>query len=265
MANESRFTGKAEVYATYRPSYPIELLDLIVMQVNKTQMSIEECVVADMGAGTGKFTALLLEKGFKVIAVEPNPDMLEQLNKLQSKYPEQLTICCASAEETGLAKHSIDIIVCAQAFHWFDAVKARQEWKSLLKENGIVYLIWNQRNIEGSSFMQQYEQLFLDLDETTQHGENYKLYKDVGHQYMSVDRLIPFFGQKPELYQLAYEQRLDKEGLIGRILSSSYALNPQDEGYSYFVEQIEALFSRNEQNGYVTMLYETDCYYGLIR
>jgi len=263
MANETRFTGKAEIYATYRPSYPTPLLDLIMKQATERQLSIDECVVADIGAGTGKFTALLLEKGFNVIAVEPNQDMLTQLNKLKLQYPDKLSIQSASAEQTGLAKSSVDIIVCAQAFHWFDAKKAKVEWKSILKEEGQVFLIWNQRHIDGSTFMKQYEQLFLDLD-GAKHVEQYNLYRNVGHQYMSVEQLSSFFGQRPELFQMEYEQKLDEKGLIGRIVSSSYALNEGDEGYDIFLEQIKQLFSRNEQDGYVSMLYETDCYFGMI-
>lgn len=264
MANEERFTGKAEVYASYRPSYPTELIDFIIKQVEEKQLRIDECVIADIGAGTGKFTALLLERGFQVIAVEPNPDMLEQLMKLKNKYTDRLTIKSSSAEQTGLAAHSVDIIVCAQAFHWFNEAEVKKEWKSILKQDGFVYLIWNQRHIDGSSFMKQYEQLFLELDES-KHVKQYKLYKEVGHQYMSVDKLSSFYGEKPQLFQLNYEQRLDEQALIGRIVSSSYALNEGEDGYDLFLEQIKQLFRRNEQNGYVSMLYETDCYYGQIK
>ena len=257
MANENRFTGKSDVYEQYRPSYPIEVINYLTQLIEEIGLDRSTCKVADIGAGTGKFTRLLLERGFHVIAVEPNQDMATKLEQLQHQFPKQLTIQIATAEQTKLETASIDLIVCAQAFHWVNEQKAKLEWQRILKPKGRIALIWNQRQTKANAFMQRYEQLFLNYDTT---NDEQKAYRNVGHKSVNVEHLTQFFGMEPNLYTVQYEQLLDEMGLIGRVTSSSYALQPENQRYSDYINEIKQLYSEFEEDGKVKMLYETQCY-----
>ena len=134
--NTEKFTGKAEAYAKARPGYPgaaIEYLCGLVPQ---------DAVFADIGAGTGKFTELLAQKGYNLFAVEPNADMREQLAVTLKPYPNAIVVN-GSAEVTMLDDQSIDVITCAQALHWFDPDGFRAECRRIGKPNAIVMAIYN--------------------------------------------------------------------------------------------------------------------------
>lgn len=112
--NENKFTGKAELYSKYRPSYPEKLIDWLYDMTNAE-------AVADIGAGTGIFTSALLKKPWSVTAVEPNSDMLSILKKALG---DKVKTVVASAESTTLNAKSINLITVAQAFHWFEIGRA---------------------------------------------------------------------------------------------------------------------------------------------
>ena len=120
--NEDKFTGKAAIYPKYRPSYPTAVVDRLYELTHAAN-------VADIGAGTGKFTEKLLLKPWNVTAVEPNTDMCRELLKCVGGRAE---IVMASAENTGLPEHSFELITAAQAFHWFDEEKFRDECRRML-------------------------------------------------------------------------------------------------------------------------------------
>lgn len=104
--NEEKFSGKAEHYDRYRPSYPDRLIDWLYEKTGAE-------AVADIGAGTGKLTSCLAKKPWRVTAVEPNADMLA---RLKENVPEA-RIIQASAEHTGIKANSVDLVTVAQAFH----------------------------------------------------------------------------------------------------------------------------------------------------
>jgi 16S rRNA A1518/A1519 N6-dimethyltransferase RsmA/KsgA/DIM1 with predicted DNA glycosylase/AP lyase activity len=96
--NEEKFTGKADIYAKYRPTYPDSLMDYLYSQVGFQKSS----VIADIGSGTGKFSQLLLQRGSLVYGVEPNEDMRRTAEKELSQYPDFISVD-APAESTGYA------------------------------------------------------------------------------------------------------------------------------------------------------------------
>ncbi|MCL2195735.1 MAG: class I SAM-dependent methyltransferase [Oscillospiraceae bacterium] len=132
MQNTQLFTGKAQAYAAARPSYPAAALDYIA------SLLPPDAVIADIGAGTGKFTQLLAERGYTVHAVEPNEDMLAQLQPHAN-----ITAHHAAAEATGLPAHSVDAITVAQALHWFDLTAFTAECKRIAKPGAQVIAIYN--------------------------------------------------------------------------------------------------------------------------
>src|SRR6185312_9826406 len=117
MSNDStkRFSDRVANYVKYRPGYPREVIDYLEKQC----LLSSESKIADVGAGTGIFTNLLIEKGYEVYAVEPNGPMREEANRQLSHFDRYHSMI-GTAERTGLAAKSMDMIVCAQAFHWFN-------------------------------------------------------------------------------------------------------------------------------------------------
>ncbi len=113
-APTERFSNRVDNYVKYRPGYPVEVLTYLKDKFNLTAMS----TIADIGSGTGIFTKLLLDEGYAVYAIEPNEAMPQAAEATLVSYKNFYSIPGA-AEATGLEADSIDLVVCAQAFHWF--------------------------------------------------------------------------------------------------------------------------------------------------
>jgi ubiquinone/menaquinone biosynthesis C-methylase UbiE len=128
------FGGVAEAYDRGRPSYPAEAVRWLLGENPAT--------VLELGAGTGKLTRVIVELGHDVHATDPDREMLALL---EANLPGVRT-AVASAEEIPLADASVDAVVAAQAFHWFDLDRALPEIARVLRPGGRVCLVWNQRN-----------------------------------------------------------------------------------------------------------------------
>jgi SAM-dependent methyltransferase len=132
------FGAAAAAYVRGRPSYPAELLTWL----RETLELGPATTVLELGAGTGKFTQLLLETEARVVAVEPIDAMRSEL---AAKFHD-LKILAASAESIPISDGSVDAVVCAQAFHWFANEVALSEMHRVLKPRGKLGLIWNVRD-----------------------------------------------------------------------------------------------------------------------
>jgi ubiquinone/menaquinone biosynthesis C-methylase UbiE len=141
-SNTEIFSGKAETYAAARPGYPEEAIDYIISLVP------HDSVYADIGAGTGKFTECLARRGVRLSAVEPNADMRVQLEATLMPYT-NAKIFSGTAEQTTLPDNSVDVIIIAQALHWFDFDKFRTECRRIGKRGAIVIAVYN--NTPGGS------------------------------------------------------------------------------------------------------------------
>ena len=243
MGKETIFAGKAEGYAAHRPSYPKELFDFLESVFPKP---IE---IADIGAGTGIFSKVLLEKNYSVTCVEPNEEMGAIAQKLLAVFP-KFELITATAEETGILDHSINLVTVAQAFHWFDVELFKKECQRILTKNGKVALIWNYRD-ESTELIKDYEKVNREL------CLSFKGFSE------GIDRekIISFF-KKGEYQTLTFSNadQLTKEGFIGRALSSSYAPKATDYNYIKYKESISELFDKYQTEGIInypniTMLY----------
>ncbi len=240
--NESRFTGKAQYYAKYRPSYPTVLADRLYELTHAEN-------VADIGAGTGKFTEKLLAKPWRITAVEPNADMCRELLKCVGGRAEIVTV---SAEDTGLAAHSFGLITAAQSFHWFDAEKFRKECKRLLTADGRLAVIWNSRYMgeitEGrDEIFRRYCPEYSDKSRPKDKADDF-----LRNEYFS----------SVEVFQTETPVMLTREQFIGDALSRSFAPRENDECCGAFVEELRALFDLHHRYGKVTVSYKTTCYTG---
>jgi ubiquinone/menaquinone biosynthesis C-methylase UbiE len=132
------FSTKAEKYAKYRWDYASDAIQSIL---NIAQMS-NQSTVADIGAGTGILTRHFVDKAQKIYAIEPNFAQRQILARKLGAFP-SISVMDASADDTQLPDHSIDVITVGQAIHWFEPKPARREMMRILRENGWLVLIRN--------------------------------------------------------------------------------------------------------------------------
>ena len=130
------FAAGAGAYGRARPAYPREAVDAL------TDGLPGAARVLDLGAGTGKFTAMLVEPGREVVAIEPVAQMRAQLaRELPSVH-----VAAGAAEAVPFAGESFDAVFAAQAFHWFDGSRTLAEIRRVLRPGGRLGLIWNMRD-----------------------------------------------------------------------------------------------------------------------
>lgn len=144
------FSAQAALYAATRPGYPRECLKWLRYDLNLRPGT----KVLEVGAGTGKFTSLLLEVGADVIAVEP---LTEMRAHLVSAFP-GVRALSDTAQKLSLPDSSIDAIVCAQSFHWFCTAETVAEFHRVLKPGGRVGIVCNQRD-EGVEWVARLSKL----------------------------------------------------------------------------------------------------------
>ncbi|WP_395738803.1 class I SAM-dependent methyltransferase [Prosthecobacter sp.] len=247
-APEQRFSDRVENYVRYRPSYPQELVAMLQREAGLVPQS----VIADVGSGTGISAELFLRAGNVVHAVEPNREMREAAERLLAGFPNFHSVA-ASAQETTLADASVDFIVAAQAFHWFNTAETRAEFSRILKPGGRVVLIWNERKLDATPFLQAFEQLLLTF------GTDYTA---IRHENVNAAALSAFFQGAYVTHTFANEQRFDFEGLKGRLLSSSYAPAEGQPRHEEMLAELRRIFDVYEVSGQVCFEYDTRVHVG---
>jgi ubiquinone/menaquinone biosynthesis C-methylase UbiE len=244
-----RFSNRVENYVKYRPGYPHEIIQLLQNEINLNKNQI----IADIGSGTGISSEIFLKNGNKVYGVEPNKEMRESSEKLLNKY-QFFKAIDGTAEQTTLENSSIDIIVAAQALHWFNIDKSKIEFKRILKNTGMIVLIWNERKSEGNDFLVNYEKLI------NKYGKDYQ---KVRHR--NIDRSVfESFFKTYKIKEFKNYQEFDFEGLKGRSLSSSYMPVENEPDYNEMIIDIQKLFEKNKINGKIKFEYDTKIYYGFL-
>lgn len=247
----SRFSNRAENYARYRPGYPEAVIDILRSDCGLRETSI----IADVGSGTGILSELFLKNGNPVFGVEPNAAMRASAERLLQKFANFVSIS-APAEATSLQSGSVDFITAAQAFHWFDLEKCREEFARILSAGGWVVLIWNERLLHSTPFLRDYEGLLL------RYGTDYE---KVRHENVAGEIANFFAPEGFVLKTLENFQRFDLESLKGRILSSSYTPEPGHPNFEPMLAELEGIFKTHQDNGIVTVDYDTRVYYGHLK
>jgi ubiquinone/menaquinone biosynthesis C-methylase UbiE len=134
-ANSTVFSHVAEFYDTYRPSPPAVLPDLLIQLAQVASPSL----VVDLGSGTGLSTAIWAGRATSVIGIEPNDDMLQVAQNRLKLLPAHhaLSFLHGIAAQTGLPDECVDIVTCAQSFHWMEPQSTLAEIVRILRPGGI--------------------------------------------------------------------------------------------------------------------------------
>ncbi len=251
MDSTKKFDGRAKDYTAARPSYAAALIDCLYSSFDFSADS----VIADIGSGTGKFAAHLLEKGSTVCCVEPNEDMRRAAEKVLSGY-EKFRSVNGGAEDTTLADDSVDHITTAQAFHWFDTEKFRRECSRIIRKGGKVALIWNVRDI-SAPVNRELHSLFTRFCPDF-HGFSGGITQDD-------DRIKQFFGGAYDHVSFDNPLYLDRERFISRCLSGSYSLKEGDPDYPEYIKAVKALFDKYAADGIVTVPNRSEAYIGTVK
>jgi SAM-dependent methyltransferase len=244
----SRFSDRVENYVRHRPGYPPQIINTL-----KAECGLKPAhIIADIASGTGIWSRILLENGNPVFGVEPNAEMRQAAERLLKALPNFSSVAGA-AEATTLPDHSVDFVTAAQAAHWFDREPARREFVRILKPGGWLVLLWNERRVDSTPFLRDYEQLLLT------YGTDYK---EVRHEYTTLV-IHEFFDPAPfEKHVFPMRQELDYAGLEGRLLSSSYVPGPDHPDHAAMLRELRRIFDEHAVHGSIVVEYETRLYFG---
>ena len=249
MDSTKNFSGLASTYTVGRPAYAAEFIHSLYTNFGFSPQS----VIADIGAGTGKFTKQLLDRGSTVYCVEPNDDMRETAARELGSYAGFRAVK-GTADATGLENTSVDFVTTAQAFHWFDPAAFRAECRRILKPDGQAFLIWNLRDMTDE----------MNRRCHAVYKEFCPNFKGFGGGIERDDpRIAQFFGGKYDCAVFDHPLCYDKETFLSRSLSGSYSLKAGDARFAEYLAALGALFDTYAENGILTMANQTVVYYGM--
>ncbi|HXY94955.1 MAG TPA: methyltransferase domain-containing protein [Acidimicrobiia bacterium] len=241
------FGTEAAAYERGRPSYPPDavawLVDALGIAPGRT--------VADVAAGTGKFTRLLTPTGASIVAVEPVDGMRRQLAVAVPSAP----AIAAAAEALPLAVASLDAITVAQAFHWFDAAAALREFHRVLRPGGRVGLIWNARDRSVAWV----DALWAIMDSVEKRAPS----RDHDAWPASADVFGPWFTPL-EQATFRNEQLLTRDEALDRLRSVSHVAALPPEEQARVLDRVRAVLDDDPATAgaeVVSLPYRVDAYW----
>lgn len=246
-----KFDGRAKDYSVSRPGYSLELIESMYNNYGLSNIS----VIADVGSGTGKFSKYLLDRGSYVFGIEPNKDMRTIAENKLSKYVNFHSVE-GNEKNMSIENNTVDCITVAQAFHWFDVRKFKEECIRVTKSSSKAFLIWNVRE-QSDSINKEWHEIFA------QYCPNFNGFSNGIKQD---DEKIKFFFDKGYDYiEYNYPLTFDRESFIKRSLSSSYSLKECDKNYKLYVEKLNNLFDKYKCNNVISIANKTVAYIGCIK
>jgi len=240
-ARARTFDAWAADYDRFRPTYPVELFEAIATQLGMP--SVPE--VADLGAGTGQASRVMARLGWRVIAVEPGGPMLDVLRGRAAEEGLDIATAQRSAEDTGLASHSMDLVTAAASFHWFDQRRALDEIARILKPGGGLAIFWNARDDERSPFLADYTELERRYVANGDTG-GYMLRAPEGTTRRAIEGHDHVFSS-PTQRLFRHEKQCTADEFIGMVLTNSCVrLNKTPEQQETFRRDVAALLRRHQ-------------------
>jgi ubiquinone/menaquinone biosynthesis C-methylase UbiE len=247
-----RFSGRVDAYRSYRPRFP----RAIIQCLRDHDALPEDAVVADIGAGTGMLAEIFLEAGHRVLAVEPNAEMLEACRQLAARY-ESLQVVQGQAESTTLPDASIDLVAVGRAMHWFDWPRAHREFARILRPAGRVLVATNGHRDSGATVSNRLSEILRkwrtdSVEADTRRGFN--------------ERLQEFLHASSwERTTLHHSMTVDFATLLGYAESLSAIPRPGERGYEGMVAELRAVFAEYQRGGVLVTPLACELYLGRLR
>jgi ubiquinone/menaquinone biosynthesis C-methylase UbiE len=227
------FAGVADAYERARPGYPDDAVRWLAGD--------RPCDVLDLGAGTGKLTRSLAAIGHRMTAVEPLEPMLLQLRAAVPGIDGFL----GSAEMIPLPDESVDVVTCAQAFHWFDHALALPEIARVLRPGGRLALIWNMRG-EREPWVDELSDAMVGR---------------TGFVHTASDTIERSGLYGPvERAVFDHVQEIDRGALQELVISRSYCAILPPEERAPILEKVDAIFDERSRDGILRLPYVTECF-----
>ena len=241
MSTSDFFRGKAADYARYRTDYP----NIVIGSALERVGLVPDDIVADLGSGTGMLSRWFLERGNRLLGIEPDPGMREFARASLCGFGAQYTSIAGTAERTSLTDSSVTLVVAGNAFHYFDPELARVEVGRILRPGGRVLIVGHDHASKPNEFMRAY---VVFITETTE-GEIRPF-----HQADRVSRAVQTFFRGNTFHERDMDDhtfRLSWDGLRGRFLSTSVAPPEGDLRREGVIARLSDVFRRFEQSGTV--------------
>jgi SAM-dependent methyltransferase len=244
---EEGFGREAETYERVRPSYPPDAVAWLagILDIGPGR------TVVDLAAGTGKLTRLLVPFGANVLAAEPVAGMRRSFVTAVPSVP----IVAAVAESLPVAGGSVDAITVAQAFHWFDADRAFEEFRRALRPGGRAGLIWNARD-RSSDWVNEVWSI-MDRVEKRAPWRDHEHWRDsaLGERHGFGPIRSATFRQ---------QQVIEPGGVVERIASVSHVAVLEPEDRERVLDEVRAVLSGHPDTRGRTELripYRVDAYW----
>lgn len=250
LSGAALFTQKGNSYAAGRPGYAPELSQFLIQQAPPEQYP----VAADVGSGTGIFSAELIRLGYQVYGVETTVSMREKAEQALGGNPAFHSVA-ATAEQSTLPDRSMDLITAASAFHWFDKPKFQLECHRILKPGGQVFVLINARSEEDPFTVAQSEicRRYCPRFESLSHGGKETARDAAGF-------FTGGYQEKHFPFPLVYT----REQFLQRSLSSSYSLNPDETGYRDYERELRELIDAYASEDRLIIANDTILWYGAL-
>ena len=200
---------------------------------------------------------IFLKNKNTVYGIEPNDAMRKGGEKVLKRFRNFRSIK-GTAENTSLPYKSIDLIIAGQAFHWFKLPETKKEFRRILKRDGNVVLIWNDRDAGDpgiDTFLGEYEKILIKF------GSDFKKVRQNNIDKKTFD---VFFKKKYQVKEFYNYQVFDYIGLKGRLLSSSYIPLKAGKKFDLMLENLKELFDKYKKNGKIKFEYICEIYAGKI-
>jgi SAM-dependent methyltransferase len=223
------FGSAAEAYERGRPSWAGQAVALLVSELGLAP----ERVVADVAAGTGKLTRLLVPSGATVVAVEPLPEMASVLARAVPGVP----VAQGMAERLPLRDGSVDAMAVAEAFHWFDVEVALAEIRRVLRPGGGLAMLWNQAGADPTPWQVELGALLAGL-------------RDPGlpfvgsHSRPWADEVAGAGGFTPLAHRsFPHQQAASVEDVVAGALSTSWIAVRSEDERGAFADDVRAILA----------------------
>ena len=213
----SSFGPAAGLYDRVRPTYPAEAVAWALEPLGPGRHR-----VADIGAGTGIMTRVLLALGHDTVAVEPDAQMRHQLSSAA-----RVEAIAGSAESLPLLDADVDAAVAAQSYHWFDPERAHPELARVVRRGGVFAAIWNDRD-ESVAWVNEYTEIIEGDRGQQDHGPD----------------IVPAFGNlfgPVESAQFRHSGSHTPDSLVALLQSRSYFLTASAQRQASLVARVRAL------------------------